>query len=279
MYCIIKYYLEKDFPNVTAELLLSMFDFFSVECGISYRFIHYDMYDAIEDRSAINRYFQNNENGRKRFLRTKIVQSLEKEKRVISPYISACSDKDEFAFLGLNRLKPWCYMAIRLPDGHWPGHFEIFYRITDPHMKNALTIDRYDLLFVKMEEWGFHINNSFMHVYHRGNFRFNMSEMYTELTWLSLEGRDYIRKAEYHRLKGYRDHLFDIFFCNSLPLRLLSSEMIEDIKNIVGQEQVRIVNDSLLFSLTGKRKPFVHYRLYYEPVIRKLMHVLQDYLN
>ena len=113
----------------------------------------------------------------------------------------------------------------------------------------------HDLLQLKMT-----VDNSFVHVYSMKEKAGCLDGM--QSGWSLAYENQLLKHYLKHAAVQHKGHIMDAFFANSIDTKYLARDAVEEIKRIVGSENVSYIGNSVVFSLPHADHPSVMYRLY-----------------
>jgi len=271
MYYSFRFYIGKvDFLTDT-NVIIQMFDLFAEKLGLAYDYIEYSARNPDGDNYIADAQFRYDPKGKANFAGFKLVPVyMGKTGDSTSPTITAtcrCEDSELYS-----RCIVRCFFPLH--DYNVPMIIRVD---CQRKREEKITFQQYQELLSGLNELGYHVDNSFCHLYRRKNECATLDGGNVGLfciftTW---KERKNIRNCINHRMKGYLGHITDVFCANSIRRDYLDDSLIEKISSIVGAGNVATVGDSVVFSLSQMKKMSVDYQLRYHRRIGELREVIR----
>ena len=261
MYGTMFFYIDRNADQFDADHLLSIIELFSRTVGIDFQEIKLWLWDPDGNDMLINKTYKWNEKGKARFLASDIKAAVTgKYGDVATPSIIAQSMTDRF---GDN---PKVYLDIDLPSKNLP--MKIGLELNYAYINKKMTLQTYADLIAGLLQSDYTVNNSFLYIHFRKSMRYTL-----ESSNIPFEPpRGYINeiRMDEHFRHGSLDHVTDIFAANSVTREMLGESGIEKLKKIVGDDNVILVGDSVVFALDDLGKITGLYNLTYMGRVKKL---------
>lgn len=265
MYGSFRFYIDKYPKTITAKMILDIFELFSVELGMQYKHIRYLLFEADNDKMRVNKKYSFNSDGKNEFLAESIIPLLiGKHGDLSAPFISAEDD------CAPNELYKKSHVEIQFALYDMPL---IICVDQEQSVIQRPSLNNYSIIIQSLETRGFHVNNSFYHVYSQKNSvacfdceQFGMLK--------SLYEHTLIKKSVQHSVHRRKNHIMDIFCSNSCSSELISENDIHIICDIVGMQNVIMINGIILFALSDLTEITPLYRIKYCKKIQKMRRLL-----
>lgn len=242
MYGSLRFYIDKLPTENIPEQVLQLFALFSYVLGLSYDHISYLLFHPDADRPIVNQDFPYDAGGKKAFAEFGILPSVKGRDGTLSaPIIEACSDCGPGALYGKSRVQ------IQFPDT-WNV---MILRVDYPQRyAEKMTFAKYRAIVTGLCNSGFHVNNSFYHVYARKIEAASLDGVQIG-SFLGFGGRRNIRAWLSHQKNHYTNHIMAVYCANSFPVKCIPPQTVDAIADIVGKDPIAVVEDTVLFSLPG----------------------------
>lgn len=259
--------MDKVPDPVNAKTILPIFELFSDKLGKSYDYISYILFDPEKDGTIVNKIYSYTMTGKASFLNTEIIPLISDNYGNLSaPFIkAACISKPSVLYSAIR-------VEIQFPVLTMPLIIRVDY---EQGSTKKLNFQKYLQLISEMHILGFHVNNSFFHVYPRKSMAATLDG--GQIGSITTFGeRQTIKKAVAHRQEECVNHLLDVFCANSMPYAVLNEDMRKQISNIVGAENVANVGDNFVFALPNMEDLTPAYRIKYLSHIKKLRRIFSQ---
>ncbi len=270
MYCSLRVYIDKVNRSVNAQNILDIFEVFEIVLCKSYDYISYILFDPDRDRTLIDEKYSYDSIGKNRFLNTDILPVfVGKSGDMSSPFIGAyCASKSTQLYSKIR-------VQIQFPDHTQPFVIRVDYEQKE---EEKLTLEKYAYLMKRISSIGFHVNNSFYHVYAKKGevFTLDGGQCGSLLTYYE---RNNLKNSVMHRKAGCINRFMDIYCVNSICTEWLDVKTRQQIEDIVGSENTVFDAEIFSFSTGSLQNLTSRYRVRDQRVIRKLRHLLLESNN
>jgi hypothetical protein len=168
------------------------------------------------------------------------------------------------------------YSKIRVQI-RFPAYAQPFVICVDYEQKEEekLTLEKYADLLKKISLKGFHVNNSFYHVYANKREAFTLDGGQIGSLSSHYERRN-LKNSLLHRKAGCINRFMDIYCANSIRSDLLDKKTRQQIESIVGCENTVCDTEVFSFSTSNMKNLTSTYRLRDRSVIKQLRELLME---
>ena len=142
-------------------------------------------------------------------------------------------------------------------------------------VNSPAVFETYNKIVAIFDRQGFHVNNGFFDVYRLYGQRC-CYEGLMNYTRFSKRRRDIRERANTHFFSGQLDRMMDVFFTNTIPKHLLSTEQYEMLKAAVGTKNIVSENGHISFTMCDYADPC--YRLKRRKIIKEVRDICAEIL-
>lgn len=266
MYYTIHFYVENDLSENEQEKILMMFDLLSDIFGLSFKYFGYDLFDPDRDGYIGHEKYQYDSKGFSRFRETNLtLKYCGKLGDITAPIIYASDKNNGNQWIGNG------YVQCIYPENDRALLIILYGKVKN----NDMTIESYIHAIKRLNEIGYHVNNSFVDFFfsERGPFRLTGME-YTSI-FSPFENRDRKYRVSHER-KSYKNHIRDIYAANSVLYATLGEENIRTLSDLIGEKSIYQVDDSIVFSICKFDSISYLYRLRKNGIIKQIRADLRD---
>ena len=231
----------------------------------TYNHVSYLLFDPDNDRTLIDEKYSYDVVGKREFLNKDILPVVVgKSGDMSSPFIEASCESKPMQL----------YSKIRVQI-RFPAYTQPFVICVDYEQKEEekLTLEKYASLMKKLSAIGFHVNNSFYHVYAKKNEAFTLDGGQSG-SLLNHYERKNLKNSVMHRKAGCINRFMDIYCANSICTELLDEKTRQQIEDIVGSENTVYDTEVFSFSIGNMQNLTSAYRVRDQRVIKKLRWLL-----
>ena len=265
MYCSLRYYIA-DTPSLTnPHTLLKLFEIFAHTSHIPYDFISYTLFDPDRDTTLIDETFLYKSTENTAFLATHIFPLVSgKDGDLSSPFICATCHTTP------NQL----YSKIRVQVQYPVYSLPLILRVDCEELETFdFSFEKYIFLLKEITSLGFRVNNSFYHLYNEKKEAITLDGGQMG-SLASPFQRENIDRFLIHRKADCLNRCMNIYCINSIQADLLSDNVLNKIRRIVGYDKVIISDNIISFALDDMKKISSTYRLKYRKTIKELKRLL-----
>ena len=261
MYCSLRFYIDTINTSICANSVLQVFDLFASCLGLCYNNITHILFSPDTDRMLINKCYLYDDAGKKEFVKSEIIPYIESNDGTVSvPFFEASCNSNGMS------LYSKCRVQLQFPD---KSHLMII-RVDYSHKyAKPMSMAKYKKIISCLCNLGFHINNSFFDVYALKNQAATLDGGMIG-SFVGTRGNRNIDKWLEHQKHCLRDNLMDIFCANSIPKVIVSHEVVEAITSIVGQDNIVVDSDMIIFCLPNISNITPLYRVFSKRIISRL---------
>ena len=264
MYCSLRFYVDEISETVDSRLILQIFEVFSQMLQKKYDYIEHCILSSENDTITSHKFLYDI-NGHNSFADYIITpMQIDNHGEIVAQTVSATCEH------AWNLLYSNIYVSIRFPLDRNPMIIAVDYQ---NHSK-AMTFEQYASLISILQQLGFHINNSFYHIYNRMNTVTTLDRGQLG-SFVSLADRKNIKNSVVHHMKNCIDHIMDIFCANSIPSRMLSNDTKQSIVQLLGNN-AKEIGDSYVFALPDVENLKTTYRIRHYTLIKKLQNLFKS---
>ena len=138
-------------------------------------------------------------------------------------------------------------------------------------------INQFSEFFCSLSDLGFHINNSFVHLYSRIQEAVTLDGGRIS-TLVTTQEKKNIRNYINHRQNKCLNHIMDIYCINTLVESCIDKPTFNNLIKIVGVNNVMLVKDSVIFALPQLEQINLKYQQKNSAIILSLRSVLKMWL-
>lgn len=238
----LRFYLESSVKNIELEKIFQIFEVLGSILQIHYK--KYELYYFEHDKcdDGLHKAY-----GSAPKERSKYAQMVTQIMRQIDPddalFLCAASDYDVNKHTAQCELR-FCNPSISVLRIDLPK---------DSHTEMNFTV--YENIISEVTRLGFMINNSFCHYAYGtyGGVAFDGGQIGSFTT---LRHRRIMKRSVQHHMYGFRDHLADIYWGNSIRASILSAEDKLRIRDVLGEKLIQETSGNYIFALSSHCSPY-----------------------
>ncbi len=168
---------------------------------------------------------------------------------------------------------PFYITFLQASDNGFPSRICVLMKVNS--YENTFFAGEMSTILLTLQENHFVTNNSFWEVHPLRKMFFALDGC-SSSAFFELLAKSYIDKAILH-FEKYKDrnHIMDVFCCNSIKADILTDKQKSDITAVCGEDNVLYAANNYIFSVAGSEKTSFSYRIRAWKKICKIRKIIQ----
>lgn len=267
-YYSIRMYVEEYPSSINCQDLLEMADKISELLGCNYDHLGYMLLDPDYDFKDLGVILKHNKKNRGKFTGLSIPQNYygQKEEFPASPFIMfELKPQDNMAL-------PFYLVQLDYPTKN-SQYLCVHIDIKEDLLSKELTLADFECVQEIVTSKGYIVNSAFLHYYSGNSHRTVLEGIECGFATIN-DWRIIDRSIKFHQ--EWKNKIMDVFYMNSFNKKIVSSEAIDKIVKMVGNENIIEHEQKFIFKLRQSKSSYLLNRILTMKSRRDIKQILED---